>query len=148
MQTTSPQEMEAKVEARFRVFLILWFAILSSVVFLLVLAVAMKTNGEPNPTLSYALLGGGVMLVVVSFLLKQRLARQAIEKSDVASLQSAHIISLALCESSALLGLLDRLVTGSQTSWFAFVIAALGILLHFPRKDHLRAVSHQPGLNV
>lgn len=148
MPVISPQEMEAKVEARFRIFLILWFAILSSVGFLLVLAVAIGTNGEPNPPLSYALLGAGMTMVVLSLLIKQRMVRQAIDKSNLASLQSAHIVSLALCESSALFGLLDRLVTGSQAGWFAFAIAAIGIFLHFPKKDHLRAVSQRSGLNV
>jgi hypothetical protein len=83
------------------------------------------------------------MTVLVSFLLKPQMVTKAISKNDVAALQSAHIVSLALCESAALLGVMDRFTTGSQTSWLLFAIAAIGILLHFPRKDHIRAVSYK-----
>ena len=141
METISPQEMEAKVDARYRVFLILWFALLMSVTLFLVLVLFAGSHGTPNPVLSYALLAVGVSIVLVSFVLKQQLVRKAIDKADIAALQSAHIISLALCESAALFGVFDRFVTASQTSWFLFAIAALGILLNFPSKDNVRAAS-------
>ena len=141
MQTIGPQEMEAKVDARYRVFLILWFALLMSVTLFVVLVLFTGSQGTPNPVLSYALLAVGVSIVLASFLLKQQLVRKAIDKADIAALQSAHIISLALCESAALLGMFDRFVTASQTSWFLFAIAALGILLNFPSKDNVRAAS-------
>jgi hypothetical protein len=69
--------------------------------------------------------------------------QKAINNTDIAALQSAHIVSLALCESAALFGVLDRFMTASQTSWFLFAIAAIGILLHFPKKDQIRAVSYK-----
>jgi hypothetical protein len=143
METLSPQQVEARVEARHKVFLILWFALFVSVMLLFVLVLVAGSKGTPNPTLSYALLGVGSMTVLVSFLLKQQMVTKAISKNDVAALQSAHIVSLALCESAALLGVMDRFTTGSQTSWLLFAIAAIGILLHFPRKDHIRAVSYK-----
>jgi hypothetical protein len=141
MQTISPQELEARVDARYRVFLILWVALFISVTLFLALALAAGIQGTPNPALSYGLLAIGLITVLVSFLLKQQLVRKAIEKTDVASLQSAYITSFALCESAALFGLLDRFATASNTSWFLFAIAAGGMLLHVPKKDHLRAVS-------
>ncbi len=112
-----------------------------SVTLFLVLVLVVGSHGTPNPTLSYALLAAGAAIVFASFVLKQQLMRKAIEKRDVAALQSSHIVALALCESAALFGVLDRFVTASQTSWFLFAIAVLGILLHFPRKDNLRAAS-------
>jgi predicted MFS family arabinose efflux permease len=136
-----PQQVESKVDARYQVFLILWFALLMSVTLFLVLVVVVGSHGTPNPTLSYALLAAGAAIVFASFVLKQQLMRKAIEKRDLAALQSSHIVALALCESAALFGVLDRFVTASQTSWFLFAIAVLGILLHFPRKDNLRAAS-------
>jgi len=136
-----PQQVESTVDARYQVFLILWFALLMSVTLFLVLVLVVGSHGTPNPTLSYALLAAGAAIVFASFVLKQQLMRKAIEKRDVAALQSSHIVALALCESAALFGVLDRFVTASQTSWFLFAIAVLGILLHFPRKDNLRAAS-------
>ena len=138
-----PQQVEAQVEARHKVFLILWFALFVSVMLLLVLALFAGGKGLPNPTLSYALLSVGSLIVLGSFLLKQQLAQKAINNNDIAALQSAHIVALALCESAALIGLFDRFVTASSTSWFLFGISALGILLHFPKKDQIRAVSYK-----
>ena len=143
METMSPQQMEARVEARHKVFLILWSAILISVMLLLVLVLLTGSKGVANPTMSYALLGVGATTVAVSFLLKQQGVQKAINNNDIAALQSAQIISLALCESAALFGVLDRFVTASSTSWLLFAIAAIGILLHFPKKDHIRAVSYK-----
>ncbi len=139
----NPQELEAKVDARYQVFLILWFALLVSVVLFFVLALLAAGKGVPNPVMSYALLAVGFSIVITSFGLKQQLVRKAIDKRDVAALQSAHIIALALCESAALFGVLDRFLIASQTSWFLFAIAALAILLHFPKKDNIRAVSYK-----
>ena len=141
MQFDNPQEAEAKVAARYRVFLVLWIGIFMSVVLFLFLALALASTGVANPMLSYSLVGIGLVVVVVSVLLKQRLVKQAIEKREIQSLQSAYIIGMALCESAALFGLLDHFVTGSNTSWFSFLFALTGMLLHFPKKDHLRAVS-------
>jgi hypothetical protein len=143
MGNFNPQQVEARVEARHKVFLILWLAMFLSVMIFLVLVLMIGTKGVPNPMLSYALLGVGATTVMVSFLLKQQLVQKAINSNDIAALQSAHIVALALCESAALLGMLDRFVTGSTTSWFLFAIAAIGVLLHFPKKDHIRAVSYK-----
>jgi F0F1-type ATP synthase membrane subunit c/vacuolar-type H+-ATPase subunit K len=140
MQFINPQEAEAKVAARYRVILVLWIGIFMSVVLFLVLALAVASTGEANPMLSYSLVGSGLIVVIVSALLKIRLVKQAIEKGDIQSLQSAYIIGMALCESAALFGLLDHFVTGSNICWFAFLLAGTGMLLHFPKKDHLRAV--------
>jgi hypothetical protein len=141
METISPQEMESRVAARYMTFLILWFAMLMSVTILFSIAWIVGGRGTPNLMMSYALLAAGFSIVAVSFVLKRQLSRKAIDNSDVAALQSAQTVALALCESAALLGMLDRFVTGSQTSWFLFAIAALGMLLHFPKKYHVRAVS-------
>jgi predicted MFS family arabinose efflux permease len=103
-----PQQVESKVDARYQVFLILWFALLMSVTLFLVLVLVAGSQGTPNPTLSYALLAAGAAIVFASFLMKQQLMRKAIEKRDVAALQSSHIVALALCESAALFGVLDR----------------------------------------
>ena len=143
MDLPNPQETEAKVDARFRLFLILWAAIFVSVGLFATLAVIVGSKGTPNPIMSYALLGIGVMIVTLSFLLKQNLVRQAINKNNVAALQSAHIVALALCESAALFGLFDRLTTASTTSWFLFGISAVGILMNFPSKDQIRAVAYK-----
>jgi len=68
-----PQQVESQVEARHKVFLILWCALFVSVMLLLVLVVVVGPKGGiPNPTLSYALLCAGLGTVGGSVLLKQK----------------------------------------------------------------------------
>jgi len=138
----NPQQIKEKVEVRYRTFLILWVMMLVSIALFLGLALGVKgANAVGNPTLSLALVGTAFAMVVVSFLIKQRIVRQAIAKRDVGSLRSGYIVGYALCESAALFGLLDHFVTGSNYNYFSFAIAALGMLLHFPKKDHVRAAT-------
>lgn len=138
----NPQEIEAKVEARYRVFLILWIAIFVSMALLFTLAfIVTNVNPAPNPAMTFAFLGVAVTVVVVSVFVKQRAVNRAIDKRDVLALQSGYITSFALCEAAALLGLLDHFVTGSSYYYFSFALGALGMLLHFPKKDHVRAAT-------
>ncbi|MFS8084199.1 MAG: hypothetical protein ACMG6H_01080 [Acidobacteriota bacterium] len=140
-QLITPQQAEAKAAARYRVFLILWIAILTSVGVLFALAVFMPSSGAANPTLSIALLGIGFLTVTISLVLKQQMLKKAIETRQIAALMNGYIVGFALSESAALFGLLDHFLTGSGYYRFAFIIAALGMLVHFPKKEHLRAVS-------
>jgi len=143
VQFINPQEAEAKVAARYRVFLILWIAILISVGVLFTLASFTPSSGTANQTLSFALLGIGFATVMGSFLFKQQMLKKAIEKQELQALMSAYIISFALCESAALFALMDHFTTGSGYYRFGFTLAVVGMLLHFPKKEHLRAVAYK-----
>ena len=143
MEFTNPQEAEARVAARYKVFLILWIAMLMSLGILLGLAVFVTGSGRPDRTMSYTFFGISIVLVIASLLIKQRQLRQAIEKGQVALLQNAYILGFALCEAAALFGLLDHFVTGSNNYRFMFALAVLGMLVHFPKMDHVRAVSYK-----
>src|SRR5260370_20975218 len=143
MQFTNPQEAEARVAARYQVFLILWIAMLMSLGIFLGLAVFVPGSGRPDRTMSYAFFGISIVLVLASLLIKQRQLRQAIEKRQVALLQNAYILGFAFCEAAALCGLLDHFVTGSNNYRFMFALAVFGMLVHFSKKDHVRAVSYK-----
>ncbi len=143
MQFTNPQEVEAKVNARYQIFLFLWIAILISVGILFTLALFIASSGKANQTLSIALLGLGIVTVTTSFVYKQQMLKKAIEKQQLQALMSAYIVSFALCESAALFALVDHFTTGSGYYRFGFVLAAIGLLLQFPKKEHLRAVSYK-----
>ena len=136
----NPRELEAKVEGRHRTILILWFALLMSITIFFVMTRLIPSNSaEPNAVLSYALIGLAFTSVIVSILIKQRFVQRAIQNRDAAILQTGYIMSFALSESAALFGLVDHFVTGSKYYLFAFVLGLLGMLLHFPKKDHVRA---------
>ncbi len=143
MQLTNPHEVEAKVDARYRVFLILWIAMLISIGIIFTLALFIPSSGQPNQTFSIALLGIGTASVTASFVYKQQMLKKAIEKQQLQTLMSAYIVSFALCESAALFALMDHLTTGSGYYRYGFTLAAIGMLFHFPKKEHLRAVSYK-----
>jgi hypothetical protein len=128
---------QPNIDARYRTLLILWFAICMSVLILLVVINFTPVPAAANRQLTLVLNSGGIVPVALSFLLKQRVLAKSVETQRLDLVQSAYVLSFALCESSALLGLMDHFTTGSRYSYFAFVIAGLGLLLHFPQRKNL-----------
>jgi hypothetical protein len=53
------------------------------------------------------------------------------------------VIACAICEVSALLGLVEFFIVGNREYYLLLVLAAGGIALHFPRRSHLEAASYQ-----
>ena len=138
----NPQQIEARVEARHRIILIIWFSLLMSIsIFFVMTLMIPGTNAEPNTTLSFVLIGAAFMVVIFSVLIKLRVVQRAIEKRDPAMLQAGYVAGFALCEAAALSGVIDHFVTGSSYYYFSFALGALGMLLHFPKKDHIRAAT-------
>ena len=125
------------IDARYRTLLILWFAICMSVLMFLALTRLASVAAVENRNLTLALNSLGLLPVALSFLLKQRALAKSVATQRLDLVQSAYVLSFALCESSALLGLVDHFTTGSRYSYFAFVIAGIGLLLHFPQKQNL-----------
>jgi cytochrome bd-type quinol oxidase subunit 2 len=136
---------------RYQTMLVLWFALLMSVVmyFLLSLFVAPEIRnkfGEPgNSLLMVALPALGMVLVVASFAVKRELLERSVTRQDVNSVQKAMILACAMCEVAALLGLLGRFTLGNREYYLLFLLAAGGIALHFPRRRHLEAASFKSG---
>ncbi|HEV2903790.1 MAG TPA: hypothetical protein VGW32_02020 [Pyrinomonadaceae bacterium] len=81
------------------------------------------------------------MVVILSVLIKLRVVQRAIEKRDAAMVQTGYIVSFALCESAAIWGLVDHIVTGSKYYFLSFLLGLFGMLVHFPKKDHVRAAT-------
>jgi len=141
--------MEDNLNKRYQTLLILWFALLMGIAmyFLFSLFVAPVSSNQPgNPSRSLlivALTALGTFLVVVSFPVKQRLLERAVEKQDTALVQKALVIACAMCEVSALLGLLEHLVIGNREYYLLFVMAAGGTAFHFPRRGQLEAASYK-----
>ncbi|MFY9619349.1 MAG: hypothetical protein WAM70_14270 [Pyrinomonadaceae bacterium] len=129
---------EPGVELRHRNILIIWAAILMLVPMYLVLT--WMTSVPPDPeksTLSLMLIGLSIVPVAISFLVKQKLLAKAAEVQKPELVQQAYVVAFVACEAALLLGLVTYFVTGSPYYVAAIAIGALGILLHFPRKQHL-----------
>lgn len=89
----------------------------------------------PNPDLSLVLICVAVCAVLISFLIKSRLLSKAVDQQHLGMVQQAYIVTWAITEVAALLGLLDFFTTADRYYHALFVIGALGLLSHFPRRE-------------
>jgi NADH:ubiquinone oxidoreductase subunit 2 (subunit N) len=141
--------MESNLDKRYQTLLILWFALFMSVgmyflfaVFLLP-EVSIEPGNPPSRLLSIGLAALGAFLVVASFAVKRKLLERSVEQQDVRLVQKGLVIACAMCEVSALLGMVERLVIGNREYYLLFLIAAAGIAFHFPRRSQLEAASYK-----
>lgn len=141
--------MEINLNTRHQTLIVLWFALLMSVgmLFIVSLVAAPEIGHEPgNPPSSLlivALTALGTFLVILSFLVKQKFLERSVDKQDINLVQQGLVIASAMCEVSAMLGLLERFLVGNREYYLLFLIAAAGIAAHFPRRSHLEAASYK-----
>jgi hypothetical protein len=149
-QPIDPKSAQMTIEQRMRTVRILWLALLASIpaYFMVTIIAGRPEDVERNDTLSLALVVAGVAAVLVSFLIKKKLLDQAIAQQQVQNVQQAYIVAWAICEMSALLGLFDFFRTSHPHYYVPFVIAALGVLLHYPRREHFDHASVNPPITL
>lgn len=136
--------MELNIEGRLRTMRILWFALLMSIgsLFIVSLLAGEVIVNEPGSALPIvAITAAGALLFVISFLVNRKFLQQSVEKQDLGLVQQGLVIACALCEASALLGLLEHFAFGFREYYWLFLLAAAGTALHYPRRAHLLAAS-------
>jgi hypothetical protein len=133
---SNPQE---NVELRMRTLRILWLGLFLSVgvYYGLTLFVGRNENAVPNNTLSIALIVVAFSATLISFVVKNKLMTRAVELQQTGVVQQAYVVTWAINEVAALLGFLDFFVTGNPYYYALFLLAAAGLLLHFPRREHV-----------
>ena len=142
MSMNNQSSNESGIRARHQTLLILWAAQLMALFgFLLFAVFIFQAKEETNSTLFWILTGVSLLPVAASFPVKQQLFAQAVEKQSLALVQQGLIIAMALCEAAGILGMVARAATGSPYFFLPFIFAALGMLLHFPRREQLMAAS-------
>lgn len=146
--------MESNLDKRYQTLLVLWFALLMNIgVFFLISIFAAPEIGEApaNPASRLLILvftAVGTFLVLISFVVKKKLLESAVEKQDVNLVQKGLIVACALCEVSAILGLIERFISDSRQYYALFLLAAAGTALHFPRRSQLEAASFKSRNNL
>jgi hypothetical protein len=141
--------MESNLDKRYQTLVVLWFALLMSIgmYFLFSLfvapAVASEPRNAPSSLLIVALTALATFLVLGSFAVKRKLLERSVETQDVSLVQKGLVIACAMCEVSALLGLLAHFVIGYREYYLLFLIATAGAALHFPRRIQLEAASYK-----
>lgn len=145
------QSTPLNIDARYRMMVIIWFALLSAVGLYFVVAQLVQSpevDSAQNKMLTVILSGMGAFLVLVSFAVKQRFLKQSVERQEIALVQTGFIVAVAMCEAGALFGLVDLMVTGNSYYFVVMLIGALGILFHFPRRDQLLGATYKNRLDT
>ena len=87
-------------------------------------------------------------MVVISFVVKRIFLAQSVERQELRLVQTGLIVALVMCETSAIFGLVDLFATGHRYYFLLMIVGALGILAHFPRRDHLLAATYKKHLDT
>jgi F0F1-type ATP synthase membrane subunit c/vacuolar-type H+-ATPase subunit K len=147
-------QQNSNVEQQYRTMTIIWAALLNSQILFLVMLYFIKPGifsfdftkpllDERYSVVILALAFVGISTFLMSFVLKSKFLKQAIETQKTAPVQTAMIIACALCESTTLFGLVLAFAFDYQYFFLWFALGILGIILHFPRRDQLAAASYK-----
>jgi NADH:ubiquinone oxidoreductase subunit 2 (subunit N) len=134
---------------RYQRLLVLWFALLMSIVMYFIFSlvagpqIGHADRSPRNSLLIVGLTALGTFLVILSFPVKRKFLDRSVENQDVGLVQKGLVFACAICEVSALLGLIERFIMGNREYYVLFVIAAAGTAAHFPRRSQLEAASHK-----
>ncbi|HWS89408.1 MAG TPA: hypothetical protein VN282_20710 [Pyrinomonadaceae bacterium] len=136
-------------EVHLRTLRILWVAFLVCVALFVLITWVTRPSELPDELsrgvhpLLYALAALAVSTVAASFLVKSAFYRRAAEHRQPALTQAGFTIAMALCESAVLFGLVGVFVTRNDAAYLLFALGAVGMLLHFPRREQVEAAFHK-----
>lgn len=130
---------ERKVDVNYSALRAIWLALLASLVAVFVVSRLVQTEQKDDKMLFWILLAVGIGSFGASFLLKQRMLKQAIEQRKPEMVKNAYVVALALCDSIGMLGLVVHFAMGFEYYYFFFVLGGFGILMHKPQRDDLLA---------
>jgi hypothetical protein len=139
--------MEVDIGKRHQTLLVLWFAmlmnmgVLFAVAFIAAPEVSKEAAGSTNTIITSVLGAVCAFIVVTSYAVKRKFLERSVDKQDVSIVQKGFILAWAMCEVSALMGLLEKFLIGNRDYYILFLLAVIGIALHFPRAEHLRSAS-------
>ena len=139
MSSANQNNPQTEIELRIRTLRTLWFALLGSIgiYYGFTLVVERREGIESNPSLSLSLMCVAILMVLVAFVIKTKLLSKALEQQSTGMVQQAYVVTWAITEVAAVLGLMDFFLTNDRYYFVLLIIAALGVLLHFPRREHV-----------
>lgn len=134
------------LDARYRTMLILWLALLISVVMYFVTTQVVSLSPDlrsDDGLFRFLFVAVGIFSAVVSFVVRSHFLNRAVEKQDISLVQTALVIGCAFCEVPALLGVLYRFIFSGRDYIALLAISFVSMALHFPRKANLLAASYK-----
>lgn len=147
-------QQNLNIEPQYRVMTIIWAAILFSQFMFLMILYFIKPElysfdfrkpllNSENAIMVIVLAVVGISTFLMSFVLKSKFLKQAVDMQKTDLVQTATIIGCALSEATTLLGFVLAVAFGYQYFFFWFILGILGVILHFPRRDSLIAASYK-----
>jgi len=143
----------SNVEQTYKTLMIIWLALLASQVMFLVIIFVAKPEvfkfdlAKPvlgaNAAVTLAFAALAFANLALSFIMKKRSYEQAVEKQDVAYVQTGLILACAFCEAISLLGLVLAFAFSYQFFFIWIALGIFGILLHYPRRDDVIAAGYK-----
>ena len=138
------------IDGRYRMMLILWVAMLTNIGFFFVVSLFLGpeagTVAPPSSLFIAVVTVLGTFMVIISFAVKRKFFARSVEKQDVGLVQKGLVIACGMCEVSALLGLLLRLLVVQREYYLLFLVAVIGTALHFPRREQLLSATYKTSL--
>ncbi|HEX8888970.1 MAG TPA: hypothetical protein VF779_07325 [Pyrinomonadaceae bacterium] len=128
-----------EIDAAYRSIRVIWLAILAGVVTLFVITRLVQPVASNAKMIFWMLMALGLFTFGASFIMKQKTLRQAAGKNSLGMVRIAYIIAFAMCEATALFGMVAYFVTGVEYYYVFFVLSGFGIILHKPQRDDLVA---------
>jgi hypothetical protein len=140
-----PDAKTKLVQGRYRTLLVLWVAILWTIVILVAVPVMIKRPPQPdaNQRLFWIFLGLSLAAVAASFLMKGILLARAERAQNLTLTAQAYILAFALCESSCIFGLMAYFTGVSRYYYLLFIPGNVCMLFHMPRRERLLAASYK-----
>ena len=134
------RDQPTPLQIKHRTLLTLWFALLMNVAVLFSMTIFLRSpEAAGNGSLRLVFIAGASLMLIASFIVRARILDRARAQQSLPSVHVAFVIAWAMCEASALLGLVEYFTFGSR-DLVLFGIAIVGIVLHMPRIEHLESV--------
>jgi hypothetical protein len=134
--------LRVTAEARRRGLLLIWGAQLLSLAFIFFLTYIIRpeSSTEGNHALAWTLGTLGFTSFLLSFLVRSKLLTQAAAKQRADLGTTAYVLAFAMCELTAILGFVAYVITGLSYALHSFIIAAAGLIFHFPARGALDGI--------
>jgi hypothetical protein len=82
-----------------------------------------------------------IMNLFIGLFLRMQAVQRAIEEQKPSILQTGLILGLAFCESLSILGLVLAFAFNYQYFFLWFILAIIGMLLHYPKRQNYHEAS-------
>lgn len=149
--TEGTSEMKTPIKVEYRTLVVIWAALLMSQIIFVFLIFIVKPElfasgfsqpffgDQPLVTLVFAV--GGIAALILGFVFRNQHMARAMVDQDASCVQTGLVLGCAFSEACSLLGVILALAFNHPYFWVWMALGILGILLHFPRRGNLEAVS-------